>query len=537
VFIGRLNHLPIRYKLIILMMLCSTAVALILGCAFAVQDFISAKKGMQGDMQLLTGVIGESNTIPLIYDQLESADYKLSALQENNNVELACLYYDYGELFTQYTGKSTQLTCPSAPPPDGVILTNHLLSITQTVMYGGYPAGTIYIYSNLNSIWQDTYTYLGYTFLFVLFAMGLSFALAQFLQQFIAEPIASLALTTKQLCDSDDYSTRVPKHSDDEIGRLVESFNEMLAEIEKRDKALKAYNQNLEQQVDERTREVLLSVQKLNEHLAIKERWIANVSHEIRTPVHAVKQFSNFGINAIKASKRGDKPLHIEDIERFFNRTLMGANRMNTLIETILDFGKLEAGKMDLKPSETNMLELAEETLEELRHRSEEKHITVLIKVSFPREAYDVACDKNRIVQVITNLLGNAIKFSPEHSTITMEILQQEFIAAGTPNNHMVGMQIIDRGIGIPENEERSIFDSFTQSSRTNTGSGGTGLGLSIAQEIVSLHKGHIAAKNNDNDPGSTFIFFVPSTFGGRAVKKEGRARTPLLELQAKRSA
>ena len=149
------------------------------------------------------------------------------------------------------------------------------------------------------------------------------------------------------------------------------------------------------------------------------------------------------------------------------------------------------------------MSELLSRSIEPMRPLFQDKHIIV----TFEQMAEDVTitCDSDRIIQVITNLLGNAIKFTPRNSRIQIRygVLSQE-------GENSIFVSFIDQGVGIPECEKQVIFEPFRQSSHTKTGAGGTGLGLSICLGIIRAHNGQIWAENNDNGIGANFTFTIP---------------------------
>ena len=153
-----------------------------------------------------------------------------------------------------------------------------------------------------------------------------------------------------------------------------------------------------------------------------------------------------------------------------------------------------------------NVFQIVNETVSELKSAIEEKNLS--FKLNDPSISTNVTCDFYKVGQVVRNLLSNAIKFTPEEKSIKIEFKRNE---SKNENNKMLSLElsVIDQGVGIPESELTSVFDKFTQSSKTKTGAGGTGLGLSICHEIVKAHGGKIWAENNP-EGGATFSFVLP---------------------------
>ena len=174
----------------------------------------------------------------------------------------------------------------------------------------------------------------------------------------------------------------------------------------------------------------------------------------------------------------------------------------------MLDLSKLEAGKMDLVFGYCQVQNIINSCIDEQQTRLEEKRISI-VKNNFDCD-YGAQMDSEKVSQVITNLISNAIKFTPEGGKIYFTISKQD-IQLGEPLKAVPALkvEVCDEGMGVPENELKKVFDKFVQSSKTNTNSGGTGLGLSICQEIIKGHQGIIWADTHPNR-GAIFSFAIP---------------------------
>lgn len=168
------------------------------------------------------------------------------------------------------------------------------------------------------------------------------------------------------------------------------------------------------------------------------------------------------------------------------------------LLNDLLDLAKLEAGKMRLEFTPTDLGVLVSLVADEFASLVAERHLTIRCRV--PETGPVVSMDAERIKQVLRNLLSNAVKFSPEGGVVT--------VIAGVADGRAV-VTVADEGPGIPDDELETVFDKFVQSSKTKSGAGGTGLGLSICREILAAHHGRIRAANNPG-PGATFTFELP---------------------------
>ena len=236
-----------------------------------------------------------------------------------------------------------------------------------------------------------------------------------------------------------------------------------------------------------------------------KSEFLANISHELRTPMHSILGFSELGI---ERSKRFDNG---EEQRENFKEIHDSAERLLALLNDLLDLSKLEDNAMKFDFSESSLAEAVSETVKSLRTRIQEKRQEVT--VSKPELDLIVEMDTGKIHQVLLNLLSNAIKFTPEGKKITVGF-EKATLPEGRRKNDQatipaIAVSVADEGIGIPEDELELIFDKFVQSRKTKDGAGGTGLGLAICREIISGHFGEIKAENNKAN-GTTLTFTIP---------------------------
>ncbi|MCP4753902.1 MAG: PAS domain S-box protein, partial [Proteobacteria bacterium] len=234
-----------------------------------------------------------------------------------------------------------------------------------------------------------------------------------------------------------------------------------------------------------------------------KSEFLANISHELRTPMQGILGFSSLGIDRINDVDR-------KKLGSYFSNVHSSGKRLLLLLNDLLDLSKLEAGKIEYDFKEGRISKVIEVVMNDFIALSREQNIAIEFNSpSFP----DVAVmDAGRIMQVVGNLLSNAVKFSNSNGKVTIDIEnQQDFLT----------ISVTDGGLGIPEDELESVFDKFVQSSKTATGAGGTGLGLAISRRIVSDHSGEIWAASNP-EGGSVISFSIPKIrndhlAGGRA--------------------
>ena len=267
------------------------------------------------------------------------------------------------------------------------------------------------------------------------------------------------------------------------------------------ERALKQAKTDLEKKVAERTREFKKAKEEAESANIAKSEFLANISHELRNPMHQILSYSKYGVE--KINKPREKLFH------YFTQVKKAADRLMVLLNDLLDLSKMESGRMNYHKEPHNLFQIVNETATEFQPLLKDKALK--LKIEDPAVPTKIRCDYFKMGQVIRNLLSNAIKFSNNHTSINIAFksylfkTQEETIPG-------VAVSIADQGVGIPEAELDRVFDKFTQSTKTKTGAGGTGLGLAICKEIVKAHGGTIHAENHPRG-GAIFTVCIPYHF------------------------
>ena len=231
----------------------------------------------------------------------------------------------------------------------------------------------------------------------------------------------------------------------------------------------------------------------------MKSEFVSLVSHELRTPLTSIIGFISLILDG-KTGKINQK--QYESLSRAHRQS----KRLAALINDLLDISRIEAGRIEMKRERVHIDRVAKRRIEELRPQADEKAITLLLDAN-PTLPLLIA-DADRVGQVFINLIGNAIKFTPNGGKVTVRISESPHNGSVSNGFHV---EIIDTGPGIPPDERKKIFDKFQQLASTRTQQhGGTGLGLSIASGIVEAHGGKLWVDAGDNEQGCNFQFFIP---------------------------
>jgi len=245
---------------------------------------------------------------------------------------------------------------------------------------------------------------------------------------------------------------------------------------------------------------VLTDITKQRQLDEAKSKFVAHVSHELRTPLLAIQE----SLSLLMGKEVGEVT---PEQEKFISIAHRNITRLSRLVNDLLDVAKLEAGKIELRPIPFELKDMVHHAVETIRSWAESKGVA--IEEVYPENPVPMVADPDRLTQVVTNLISNAIKFTPEGGRISVEMSPDQ-LAPGMAGEPHVAVSVQDSGIGISKADQQRIFEKFEQVSLASPkGVSSTGLGLTIAKEIVELHRGKIWV-DSDEGQGSRFTFVIP---------------------------
>jgi signal transduction histidine kinase len=488
------RNLSLARKVIAVIMGVTSAALVLAGVSLVAYDRSAARNTLARDIGVLADVVGETSTAAVSFDDSSGALETLHAVAVNKNVRLAAIIKD-GAVFARFDRQPTTAQISIATRIDPEILRqpteistfdHDSLKVVRPIRLAGKLIGGVYVESDLDGLHDRLRRLNSMIALVLLSALGIAFVLSSRLERLITGPVLRLTEITQLVSRDKNYDIRAEKTGQDEVGVLIDRFNEMLSEIQRRDIRL------LEEE-RARAEELELRGQRANEANRLKSEFVANMSHELRTPLNSIIGFAEL----MYKGKVG--PVSDEHAE-YLGDILTSSKHLLQLINDVLDLAKVESGKMEFRPEPVDLAKLAHEVRDILRGLADSKRLRVDTHVD--ADVLTAVVDPARLKQILYNYLSNAIKFTPERGEVHVRISREGL--------DFFRIDVQDTGPGIRAEDLAKLFVEFEQlESGAAQRHQGTGLGLALTKRLAEAQGGRVAV-NSTPGAGSTFSAILP---------------------------
>jgi signal transduction histidine kinase/ActR/RegA family two-component response regulator len=501
--------------------LLTTLVALVVAIgAILGYNLRAYHQNLVADMTTQADLLGHMTAPALTFDDKRLAQENLSLLQTRSKVRAAAIYNAQGALFATYVLAGEEPVFPQLPESNLVRVEGRHIVLIKRIVSDKEILGTVYLRADYE-IFSRILDYLGIAVIVMIVAMLIAFLLSMRLQKIVTGPILAIAGITREVVEQRDYSRRAEKTSEDEVGILVESFNDMLAEIQRRTEELETSNQEiareaaerglaqqeimrlneeLEQRVHERTaqleaanQELVIAKEAADKANHTKSAFLSSMSHELRTPLNAIIGFAQLLENESLPSTPVQK-------KEFASYILKAGDHLLVLINEILDLAKVESGTLMLSLEPV----LLSDVMDECKSMMEPLAAKRNIRMVFPQNSgFCIVADRTRFKQVLLNLISNAIKYNRDGGNV--------IIGCSSVESERIRVTVQDTGIGLHPEQVAQLFQPFNRLGQEGGGEEGTGIGLVVTKRLLELMGGDIGVVSSYG-MGSQFWIELEST-------------------------
>jgi signal transduction histidine kinase len=466
----RFQDLLIGEKLIFIITVTSATALLLAFAAFSVNNIVVFKEKQKSKLSILAQIIADNSQAAVSFNDPQTAEELLSALKAEKPIVAAAIYDLKGKIFARYENGDTPNVLKEAVSEKKVRYQKGYLHIYWPIILDEQNIGTVFLKSNIGELVQLIISYFLFGVFIILICIGAAFVMAARLQKSISGPITDLTHLAEDVSHDKNFSLRAVKKNNDELGQLVDRFNEMLSEIQKREEALVRSNDALT---------------RSNRDL---EQFAYVASHDLQEPLRMVISYVDL---------LADRWKNQEDSEckEYMGFVTEGARRSRQLIDDLLEYSRV---RNEGKVIDVDLNQVLDKAIANVKFAIEESR-AVVTRDALPT----VTADAIKLTQVFQNLIANAIKFRKKEEAPKIHV------SAKKGRNEWI-LGVSDNGIGIDPVYSDKIFVIFKRL-HTREHYPGTGIGLAICKRIVEQHEGRIWVESKDGH-GATFYFTIPTT-------------------------
>jgi len=478
-----LSYLSIKSKLVVLTMAIVLCTILIGFGLVIIEDISQFKANAVSQLELIGRLVADYSIADLLFQDQHASIKTLSQLSNVNELQFACIYDKNNNVFAIIKNNPNYII-PIQAPKKIPIFKKHAIQLLIPIFdLNKVQVGTLYLSMSNRALQSQIYTHLWIMGFCGLLTVAIAWVLVIIFARMITSPILYLSKITQEIQQKNAFHIRVKKISHDEIGVLYDGFNMMMHQIDRQQQA--------QREIESALKKAKICADTANE---AKSKFLAKMSHELRTPLNSLLLLAK---DLAKNTTQNLTQDQLESSQIIYK----SGQRLLDLINNILDISKIEAGKMDIHPTQITIASLISDITNQFKPIAKEKNIQFIINID-PECPEIIISDQQKLFQSISNLLANAFKFT-QKGCVKLSISTLE------PNLKDIQFEVQDTGIGIPLDKQLVIFEPFHQAQHP-TNYGGTGLGLTITREFIQLLGGEITLVSNLNK-GSIFRIVIPS--------------------------
>ena len=481
----------ITRKLMLVVMATTFTGLLLSALAMLGYDVRTYQSTWLDDLRTQADLIASSSAPALAFNDPRTATENLALLKSRPAIAAAAIYGPGGKLFASYSRDNEPIAVPAAAQPEGYHIDGEQIVVFQPMVANRELVLTVYLrarYELLDRLRNYTLI-LGSV---MIGSLALAFMISLWLQAAFTRPILAVTKVAREVMQRRDFSLRVRKTTNDEIGVLVDAFNDMLNEVGQRAAALEESNRILEHETAERRS----AEQALRVADRRKDEFLATLAHELRNPLAPLMN----GLEILRMA--GANPTLAERSREVMERQL---RQMVRLVDDLLDVSRITTGKLMVRRSPVQLQQVIRSAVELADPFIKSRGHT--LEVTLPEAPVWLEADATRLSQVFSNLLNNAAKYTNSGGAIRLD---------ATVVGNSVAVRVIDNGIGLSPAMLSRVFDMFTQVDYSlERSNAGLGVGLTLARRLVELHDGKLEAYSDGPDHGSTFTATLPLAASG----------------------